>query len=137
MRTRTRKKRRSTKRIGISRILFLAAVLVPASWAAGSKTTQSYALVAGTVFQQSGYALAGAAVTLVPDPPPGVPLPKGLKKARATSDSRGEFVFRVPAGPMHYTLKAQANGFEDQEKSVEIQGEERADVTFQLQRQSK
>ncbi len=134
---RTRKKKRSRKRIGTSLILLLAALLFPASWAAGSKAAASYALVAGTVFQQSGYALPGAAVTLAPDPQPGVRLPKGLKKAHTTANSRGEFVFRVPAGPMHYTLKAEANGFQGQEKSVEIQGEERADVTFQLRPQSK
>jgi len=133
---RTRRKKRSRKRIGTSLILFLAAVLFPA-WAAGSKAAQSYALVAGTVFQQSGYALPGAAVTLAPDPQPGVRLPKGLKKTHTTSNSRGEFVFRVPAGPMHYTLKAEANGFLSQEKSVEIQGEERADVAFQMQPRSK
>jgi hypothetical protein len=134
---RTRKKRRSRKRIGTSLVPFLAAVLVQASSGADKKAGPSYALVAGTVFQESGYALSGAAVTLAPDPQPDAPPPKGAKKIRSLSDSRGEFVFRVPAGPMRYTVQVDAKGFQSQEKSVEIQGEERADVTFQLQPQSK
>ncbi|HUA18245.1 MAG TPA: carboxypeptidase-like regulatory domain-containing protein [Bryobacteraceae bacterium] len=134
---RTRKKKRSRKKIGTSLILFLAALLVPASPAADKEAARSYALIFGTVFQESGYAFRGAAVTLTPDRRPDAPRVKGVKKAQAVSDGRGEFAFRVPPGPMRYTLKVEAKGFESQAKPIEIQGEERVDVTFNLERRSK
>lgn len=133
----TRKKKRSRKRIGTSLILIAAGVLIQASSGAEKKTAEGYALLAGTVFQESGYALAGAALTLTPDPAGEAAARKGAKKAHAISDSRGEFVFRVPAGPARYSVQVDAKGFQSQEKSVEIQGEERTDVTFQLQPRSK
>jgi hypothetical protein len=46
-------------------------------------------------------------------------------------------VFRVPASAMHYTLKVAAKSFQTQEKSVTVASEERVDVTFQLQPESK
>jgi len=125
------------KATGTSLILFLASVLVPARGLAGPKDASSYALVAGTVFQGSGYALPGAEVSLTPTPEPDGPPVKGAKKLQAVASARGEFAFRVAPGPMHYVLKASAKGFQSQEKPVEIQGEERVDVTFQLQAQSK
>ena len=116
---------------------FLAGVLVQGSSGADKKSSEAYAVAAGTVFQESGYALAGATVTLAPDAQADAAPRKGAKKLRAISDSRGEFVFRVPAGPARYTVQVEAKGFQSQEKSVEIQGEERTDVTFQLQPRSK
>jgi hypothetical protein len=38
---------------------------------------------------------------------------------------------------MHYVVKVAAKGYQGQQKSVAVQGEERADVTFQLQPESK
>jgi hypothetical protein len=75
-------------------------------------------------------------VTLIPDPQPDSP-PAKLKKMQTQSDSRGEFVFRVPSGPMAYTVKAAAKGFASQDKPAVVQGEERMEVTFRLQAQSK
>ena len=125
---RMRTKRRRKNRTGISLILglFLLAAVFPVAVSA-----ESYALVVGNVFSESGYALPGADATLVPD------APKGGKKMRTFSNSRGEFVFRAPPGPLHYTLKVAAKGFQSQEKAIQIQDEERVDVTFQLQAQSK
>jgi len=133
--TRTKRKRRKN-RTGISLILWLAANL-PLAAAAEKKAPESYALVAGTVFQESGYALPGADVTLVPDPLPGAPSAKGAKKMHALSNARGEFIFRVAAGPARFKMSAAAKGFQTQEKSVQIQSDERVDVTFQLPSQSK
>ena len=125
---RMRTKRRRKNRTGISLILglFLLAAVFPVAVSA-----ESYALVVGNVFSESGYALPGADATLVPD------AAKGGKKMRTFSNSRGEFVFRAPPGPLHSTLKVAAKGFQSQEKAIQIQDEERVDVTFQLQAQSK
>ncbi len=55
----------------------------------------------------------------------------------AVSDARGEFIFRVPPGPMNYTILVAAKGFQSLRKSVMVEGQERAEVTFQLERESK
>ena len=124
------------RRSGTSLALLLLACVLPA--AAGKKKTgpESYGLVAGTVFQESGYALPNAELTLIPDPPSNGASQK-LKKLQALSSARGEFAFRVPPVPMRYTLRVVAKGWQPAEKSVAIQGEERVDVTFQLQPESK
>jgi len=124
------------RRSGTSLILLLLACVLPAEAAKTKAPPQSYALVAGTVFQESGYALPNAGVTLIPDPQ-GDNARTKVKKLEAISDARGEFVFRVPPGSMQYTVKAAAKGFQPAQKSVSVQGEERVDVTFQLQPESK
>ena len=134
MTTKTKKRRRKRS---ISLAVLLAALLPLAASPADKKTAPpAYALVGGGVFQESGYALPNVEITLIPDPEPGS-APAKLKKMQALSDSRGEFVFRVPSGPMRYTVRAAAKGFATQEKPVAVQGEERVEVTFQLPAQSK
>ena len=61
-----------------------------------------------------------------------------MKKIEAVSDSRGEFVFRrVPAGAATYVVTVAATGHKSQRKSVSVQDQERVEVTFQLERESK
>jgi Carboxypeptidase regulatory-like domain len=117
-------------------VLLLLACVLPAEAAKKKAGPLSYALVAGTVFQESGYALPNAGVTLIPDPQ-GDNARGKVKKLEAISDARGEFVFRVPPGSMQYTVKVAARGFQPAQKSVSVEGEERVDVTFQLQPESK
>jgi len=130
-----KRKRRSGTNLMALVALLLACVL-PAEAAKKKAAPPSYALVAGTVFQESGYALPNAGVTLIPDPQ-GDNARAKVKKLEAISDARGEFAFRVPAGSMQYTVKVAAKGFQPAQKSVSVQGEERVDVTFQLQPESK
>lgn len=102
---------------------------------AGDKKTKKreavYALVAGTVFQQSGFSLPGAQLTVTPDPEA---KPSGkVKRLKAVSDGRGEFAIRVPPVPMRYIVSVRAKGFRGQEKQVTIGGEERVDIFFRLE----
>jgi hypothetical protein len=120
----TRKKRR--KRIGIS-LLILAVALVPVASAAKKKQPEVYAVISGNVFQESGYALPGAAVTLVAEG----------HKMETASDARGEFILRVPPGPRQYSVTVGAKGYQSLKKAVMVEGEERVEVTFQLERESK
>ena len=130
-----KKKRRSGTSLAL---LLLAACVLPAAAAKKKTVPESYGLVAGTVFQESGYALPNAEVTLIPAPPSdGASAPQKLKTLQAVTSARGEFSFRVPPVPMHYILKVVAKGWQPAEKSVAIQGEGRVDVTFQLQPESK
>ncbi|MGE5647884.1 MAG: carboxypeptidase-like regulatory domain-containing protein [Acidobacteriota bacterium] len=83
------------------------------------------------MFRPSGLALPGAEVELTraaqnqPD--------RKFKKMKATSDSRGEFAFRVPPDAADYKVTVRANGYEAQEKPVSVAGEVRMDVFFRLE----
>lgn len=95
----------------------------------------SYALIAGTVFRDTGLSLAGAEVTLLAQQGPG--RAGKPKKITVLADSRGEFAVRVPAAPMRYNVSARAPGYQPQEKSVSVSGEDRVDVFFRLEPASK
>jgi hypothetical protein len=95
-----------------------------------------YAIVGGSVFDDRGYALADANVTLAAEAQPGISAGKA-KPLESVSDARGEFVFRVPPGPTQYTVTVAAKGYRSQRKSVSVQDQERVEVTFQMERESK
>jgi hypothetical protein len=113
--------------------VFLIFSYTAAFGAQRSKPSQgSYAVIAGTVFQESGHALAGAAITVGEKPEDGsVPRRKALK---GTSDGRGEFAFRVPSIPVRYTVTIEASGYLAQDKEVVVSGEQRLDLYFQMER---
>jgi hypothetical protein len=136
-RTKTRKKKkRRRKKTGISLLLLLICILPLAR--AGKKTAEpdSFALVSGTVFRDPGFALPNATVTLTPNPSPGSS-PLKVKKQQGVTNSRGEFVFRVPTASMRYTVRAAAKGYRGDEKSVDVEGETRIEVTLSLHEESK
>jgi hypothetical protein len=99
--------------------------------AAQNRNTEPYAVVEGTVFQESGFSLSGAEVKLVPKDNP------KAKPMRAVSDARGEFAFRVPARPGSYIVSASMKNFEPDQKEAVVNGEERINVTLSLLRRSK
>ena len=139
-----RKKRRRKKTTGSKLCIAGFAVLLllasvrgalgekPSKQKAGAETA---ALIAVSVFREPGFALPGAELQLIAVPNE-ASAPK-MKKLKATTDARGEFVFRVPPVPMQYTLSVSAKGLKSQQKSVSIQGEERIDATFMLEQESK
>jgi hypothetical protein len=133
---RRRRRKKRMRRIGNSGLL-LALVLAGTLHAdKKQKAEEPYAVVGGTVFRESGLSLPGAEVVIVPDPQPGQTSVK-LRDSKAVSDSRGEFAFRVPVTAMRYTVRAKLKGFETQQKSVDIEGEQRSDVTLILRAVSK
>jgi hypothetical protein len=96
------------------------------------KAEQSYAVVAGTVFRDPGFALAEAKVvlTLRGDP-------KAKKLQEAVTNYRGEFAFRVPPKEAAYVVKASMKGYRAEEKEAAISGEERTEVNLVLMPVSK
>ena len=70
-----RRRKRSGASLAGAALLLLACML-PAAGAKKKTVPGGYSLVAGTVFQESGYALANADVTLTPDPQPDGPAVK-------------------------------------------------------------
>ena len=132
----TRRKRKKRK-IGTNfAILLIAAASTLFAGQKDKNQPPAYGIVAGSVFQPSGRSFPQAQVTLIPEPQPDS-APVKMKKFEATSNSRGEFVFHVPPVRMHYVLRVSAKGFQSQEKPVDISGEERQDVTFQMEPESK
>jgi hypothetical protein len=110
-------------------LLALIAIF-PHLQAAKKKTdTEPYALVSGTVFRDPGFALPNATVTLTPAEPQGTSTTK-IKKLQTVSNGRGEFVFHVPPIDMHYLVRAVANGYHEEEKSVQVQGENACGSNF-------
>jgi hypothetical protein len=113
------------KTTGISRRLILCSA---ALWAAESP----YAVIAGTVFRDSGLAFAGVEVELIPDQPG-----KKNKKQVFRTNGRGEFAFRVPAIAMEYSIGVKPEGYRPDSKRVKIVGDERIEQNFLLDRSSK
>jgi hypothetical protein len=110
--------RRTKKRNG--KLFALVLVL----WTGLPCWADEYALIFGTVFRSSGHALSGAEVTLQPE---------GGKTQKTRSSPRGEFTFRVPAKPLRYTVTVKAAGFKSESKPVNVQADERVDLTFLLE----
>jgi hypothetical protein len=93
----------------------------------GKEAPGPFSVIAGTVFRPPGLSLPGAEVEITPDAE-GKP-----KKMKAVSDARGEFAVRVPPVPMKYKVDVKCNGYQPQQKTVEIEGEQHKDLTFQME----
>jgi hypothetical protein len=109
----------------------LACLLVGAAShsATGQKTQATPSVLAGTVFRDNGFALAGAEVRITEAGEE----KKKKKTWTSTTDSRGEFALRVPPSPVDgYNVSVKANGFEPQAKPVKLQEGERVELNFIL-----
>jgi hypothetical protein len=91
-----------------------------------------YAVVAGTVFRDPGFALPDATVTLTLRDDP-----KSKKLQQSVTTPRGEFSFQVPPTPATYIVKASLKGFRPDQKEAAVSGEARIDVTLTLVPESK
>jgi hypothetical protein len=89
------------------------------------------AVIAGTVFRDPGFAQPGASVVLALKSAP------AKKLRRQISSPRGEFTFRVPAGPNTYLLTATLKGFKAAREEIEIQDQEQINATLLLVPESK
>jgi Carboxypeptidase regulatory-like domain len=107
------------------------ALLLAAAEGPSPPKDAAYAVVAGTVFRDSGFSLSGATVTLAVKDAPKV------KKLQSVSDARGEFAFRVPPVAGTYVVRASMKGFQPAEKEASVTGEERVEVTLMLSSESK
>jgi len=126
--------RRMRKRIGISLAVLAAAAALPV-FAAKRKTPDSYVVLYGTVFRDTGFTLPNAEVVVIPDTQEAGAA--RVKKMQTVSNSRGEFAFHLPTANLHYTVRVTAKGFRAEQKGITVNGEDRIDVTFQLQAESK
>jgi len=112
------------KKNGISRRSILVSLAATLSVSA---LASAYAVVAGTVFRNSGLAFSGVEVELLPANPS-----KKNKRQTSLTNNRGEFAFRVPAAEMEYTLGVKPGGYRPELKRVKIVGDERIEQNFLL-----
>jgi hypothetical protein len=116
--------------------LIAAVLMLGAGWlgfaAAKKHQPGTYAVVAGTVFKDPGFALPDANVTLTLRDDP-----KAKKMQQEVTTPRGEFSFQVPAAPATYVVKASLRGFRPDQKEAAISGEDRVEVTLTLVPESK
>ncbi|HYV63873.1 MAG TPA: carboxypeptidase-like regulatory domain-containing protein [Bryobacteraceae bacterium] len=114
----------------------ILAALLLVSWAGslaaqGSKQKVETAVIAGTVFRDPGFAQGGAVVVLALKSSPTKKLQEQI------TASRGEFSFRIPAGPQSYVVSATLKGFQTAREEIEIQGLEQINATLLLVPESK
>lgn len=126
-----KKRRKTTTGVSrIARLAFLLICLIAAAPGQRDKKAVPQAVIAGTIFREPGFAVAGAEAVLTADrPPAGV---KKFKPLKTSTAARGEFFFYLPAAEAVYRVKASAPGLQPQEREVQIHGEERVDVYFNL-----
>ena len=91
---------------------------------------EDYALLAGTCFGEKGLSLPGVTVEAVIQASGGAK-PK-RKKWTASTDMRGEFALRLPAGKATFLIRASKNGYQSQEKIVIFSNDEREDILFNM-----
>jgi uncharacterized GH25 family protein len=93
---------------------------------------KNFSLIKGTVFTPDGHPMPGARVTIVRTDVASKLQKKTHKES--SSDSQGEFAFRMEAGPAKFHLTVEATGFPKQEKDVEVGGDERMDISVILKK---
>src|SRR5687768_3632884 len=139
-RTRTSKRKMKKKRIGssgsIAFLLVLGLIAVPGVAKKKDKEKDqpfptAFALIAGTTFRPPGFALPGSKVRIEPRTTAFESI--RLKPAESVTDSRGEFALRVPAVPMEWTVRVQANGYVPQVRTARVEGEHRVDLSIVLE----
>jgi hypothetical protein len=111
--------------------LLLASSLAQIGWAQARQKGGPDAVIAGTVFRDPGFAQPGASVILALKSAP------AKKLQHQISSPRGEFAFRIPAGPNRYLVTATLKGFQAAREEIEIQGEEQINATLLLVPESK
>ena len=93
---------------------------------------QHVGIIAGSVFRESGLSLPAAVVTVTSVSQPGEKRGRKQKPWKVTTDDRGEFAIRVPAGAMRYDVRVEAKGYEPEEKEVQVEWDQRVEVFFRL-----
>lgn len=125
---RTRKTTTSGANAARRAILFLPAALFAAGKKKKEPEKKLAAVIAGTVFREPGFAVAGAEVELVEVRTDS----KKAKSRKAVTDGRGEFAFSVPPEERKYKVKASAKGLQPEEKETSSTPGARMDVFFTL-----
>lgn len=118
-----------------SALIAPAQLAFSAALAAGKKKekdAQSFGVIAGTVFRETGFSFAGVEVIVVWEVDG-----KKKKEWKGRSDARGEFAFRVPAALGKYVVRVKAEGHAPVEKQVELGIDERKEISILMSTEKK
>jgi uncharacterized membrane protein len=91
--------------------------------------SETSSLVRGAVFNERGFSIPGASVEIERL---GVTEKESRVKKQYTTNSAGEFAFRLPDNGGQYRVTASARGFEAATQTVELQPGESRSVAFSL-----
>jgi hypothetical protein len=123
---------RSNRLSRVALLLLLAMLAQPIASADKKPTSkQPYSLIFGTVFGPNAQPVRGVKIKI---------RRSGEKKPiELTSDARGEFAYRFPAGAADYVIWADLKDKQAAQKTevkVHVENDERQDVTLHLTNQS-
>jgi hypothetical protein len=121
---------RSKLGVVVSSLVFLGLGLGLVGKAPAQKRVEPYAVVGGSVFLESGRAVAGARVALTSKEHP-------ERKQEQNSSPQGEFSFRVAPASGTYVVTATMKGYDASTKEVEIVGQEQVHKSLTLVAASK
>ena len=113
-------------------VALILSLLIALPAAAKEKEPKKSAVIAGTVFQETGFSLPGATVTVTAIGEEEGPAIDEKLVWDATTDRRGEYAIRVPAGSMRYNVRAEADGWKPAEKVVHVNWDQRHEISFRL-----
>ena len=114
------------RRAFIFLIVILLATAVSTAAPKKKRKGEPLALISGTVFQSNGFSFPGVTVFAVSQRNPKL-------EADTVTGRRGEFALRVPAAGGTYLVKAEAKGFEPQERTADVYEGTKTTVTFRLE----
>jgi carboxypeptidase family protein len=100
------------------------------------KAGQRTALIRGAVFDSNGASLAGVSLKLARVPTDEEEKDRKHIKAFSmsyTTNSHGEFAFRVPTSRARYQISATLNGYKREIKTVDVSGSEAVPLAFSLE----
>lgn len=121
-----------TRRSLVAAPFLIAWAAAPASGKKKEKSAESFGVIAGTVFRETGFSFAGVELVVVWEVDG-----KKKKEWKARSDARGEFAFRVPAAVGKYIVTVKAEGHAPVEKQVEVGIDERKEISILMSTEKK
>src|SRR5215471_1174188 len=101
-----------------------------------ARSKERTSLVRGAVFDSQGASLSGAKVKLIrvqTDEEAKEKKRVGSHSMSYTTNSRGEFAFRLPAVRARYEVTASADGYKSETKTVEVSESEAVPLAFSLE----
>ena len=137
------RKKTSLTTTGSNRFLFVLLIALLSTgvlWAKKKEkpAAETYAVIAGTTYRPPGLSLPGARVRVRPEAADAnAAQAKKVKGVEASTDTRGEFAIRVPAVPGKWVVDVSASGYQPQSKTVQVEGEQRLELSFVLEPETK
>lgn len=100
------------------------------SFSKNSKEVQPYSLLKGSCFDQRDLSLSGVSITIKTQLD--LNKKKSKQKWQTSSDRRGEFAARLPAGERTFVITAKKKGFQLLEKKISFENDEQLHIVIRM-----